>query len=107
MPGLLAVFRKEMADQFSSRRFMIMFALILLAGLSATYTAAQAIKSAVALSKGDPDALHTLIDLICMTVQLDSQLGHRRASQGVEHFFADAVQADGTVSSVTAGASRS
>ena len=31
MPGLLAVFRKELADQFSSRRFMIMFALILLA----------------------------------------------------------------------------
>jgi glycerol-1-phosphate dehydrogenase [NAD(P)+] len=60
--------------------------------------AAQAIKSAAALGKGDLDALHTLVDLICMTVQLDSQLGHRRASQGVEHIFADAVKTDSGVS---------
>ncbi len=52
MPGLLAVFRKEMADHFSSKRFMIMFLLILLAGLSATYTAAQSIRSEV--SNADP-----------------------------------------------------
>ncbi len=48
MPGLLAVFRKEMADNFASRRFLIMFALILLAGMSATYTAAQSIRTDVA-----------------------------------------------------------
>jgi glycerol-1-phosphate dehydrogenase [NAD(P)+] len=60
--------------------------------------AAQAIKSAPALGKGEPDALRTLIDLICMTVQLDSQLGHRRASRGVEHIFADAVKTESTVS---------
>jgi len=47
MPGLFAVFRKEMADNFSSRRFLILFALILLAGLSATYTAAQSIRDAM------------------------------------------------------------
>ena len=47
MPGFLAVYRKEMADQFSSKRFMILFTLILLAGLSATYTAAQSIRSEV------------------------------------------------------------
>ncbi len=47
MPGLLAVFRKEMADNFASRRFLIMFTLILLAGLSATYTAAQSIRADV------------------------------------------------------------
>ncbi len=47
MPGLLAVFRKEMADNFASRRFLIMFGLILLAGLSATYTAAQSIRGDV------------------------------------------------------------
>jgi len=52
MPGLLAVFRKEMADNFASRRFLIMFALIMLAGLSATYTAAQSIRSSV--SESDP-----------------------------------------------------
>lgn len=50
MPGLLAVFRKEMADNFASKRFLIMFALILLAGMSATYTAAQAIRTAVPTS---------------------------------------------------------
>jgi ABC-2 type transport system permease protein len=50
MPGLLAVFRKEMADNFASKRFLIMFALILLAGMSATYTAAQAIREAVSSS---------------------------------------------------------
>lgn len=47
MPGLFAVFRKEMADNFSSKRFLIMFTLILLAGLSATYTAAQSIRAEV------------------------------------------------------------
>ncbi len=47
MPGLLAVFRKELADNFSSKRFLFMFAIILLAGMSATYTAAQAIRAAV------------------------------------------------------------
>ncbi len=47
MPGFIAVFRKEMADQFASKRFMILFVLILLAGLSATYTAAQSISSDV------------------------------------------------------------
>ncbi len=52
MPGLLAVFRKEIADQFGSKRFLIMFTLILLAGMSATYTAAQAIRSDVASSDG-------------------------------------------------------
>ncbi len=55
MPGLLAVFRKEMADQFSSRRFLIMFTLILLAGMSATYTAAQAIRSDVASGEGSAE----------------------------------------------------
>lgn len=52
MPGLLAVFRKEMADNFASRRFLIMFTLILLAGMSATYTAAQSIRSDVAGGEG-------------------------------------------------------
>lgn len=60
--------------------------------------AAQAIKSAAAMGKGDPDALHTLVDLLCMTVKLDSQLGHRRVSQGLEHVFANTVKADSSVS---------
>jgi glycerol-1-phosphate dehydrogenase [NAD(P)+] len=60
--------------------------------------AAQAIKSAAAMGKGEPDALRLLLDLICMTVQLDNQLGHRRVSHGVEHLFAEAVKADNSVS---------
>ena len=44
MRGLMAVFDKEFADHFGSRRFLILFALIFLAGLSATYVAAQSIR---------------------------------------------------------------
>src|SRR3990170_7560010 len=47
MSGLMAVFRKELADHFSSRRFMILFALICVAGLSATYVAAPSIRGDV------------------------------------------------------------
>lgn len=61
--------------------------------ISAT-VAAQALKNAAALGSGDADALRTLVDLTCIMVQMDSQLGHRRASQGVEHIFAHAVHAD-------------
>ncbi|MCL5266240.1 MAG: ABC transporter permease [Chloroflexi bacterium] len=44
MQGLMAVFQKEFADHFSSKRFVILFTLICLAGLSATYVAAQSIR---------------------------------------------------------------
>ncbi len=44
MPGLLPIFRKEIADHFSSRRFVILFALVLLSGLGASYVAAQSIR---------------------------------------------------------------
>lgn len=53
MPGLLAVFWKELADQMGSRRFLILFAIIALAGLWATYVAAQSIRAEVA---GSPDS---------------------------------------------------
>ncbi|HZK67852.1 MAG TPA: ABC transporter permease subunit [Chloroflexota bacterium] len=65
MPGLLAVFRKEMADQFASKRFLIMFTLILLAGLSATYTAAQAIR--VAVSSADADTSFVFLKLFTVS----------------------------------------
>ncbi|MBI2954461.1 MAG: ABC transporter permease [Chloroflexi bacterium] len=45
MHGLSAVFEKEFRDHCGSRRFMILFALICLAGLSAVYVAAQSIRS--------------------------------------------------------------
>ncbi len=56
--------------------------------------ASQAIKSAQAVGQGKPEALRGLLDLMCMSVQLDSQLGHRRSSNGTEHIFADVVKAE-------------
>lgn len=47
MFGLMPVFRKELADHFSGRRFMILLALVCVAGLSATYVAAQSIRGDV------------------------------------------------------------
>ena len=60
--------------------------------------AGQALKIAPAVGQGTPEALRTLLDLTCVMVQLDSQLGHRRASHGTEHMFADIVKADPEVS---------
>ena len=50
--------------------------------------ATQAIKQAPALAQGRDGALETLLNLLMMTVQLGNQLGHRRASQGGEHYLA-------------------
>lgn len=60
--------------------------------------ASQAIKNASAVGQGSAEALRGLLDLLCMAVQLDNQLGHRRASHGTEHIFADHVKADASVS---------
>jgi ABC-2 type transport system permease protein len=51
MHGLVAVYRKELADHLGSRRFIILFLLILLAGLSSVYVAAQSIRDQVANSQ--------------------------------------------------------
>ena len=48
MTGLMTVFYKELADAFSRWRFIILFALILIAGVFAIYLAAQSITEAVA-----------------------------------------------------------
>lgn len=45
MPGLMAVFRKELADHFASKRFIILALLIYLAGIATIYVAAQNIRS--------------------------------------------------------------
>lgn len=50
--------------------------------------ASQVIKSAAAIGQGHQDALHTLLDLMMMSVQLGNQLGHVRAYQGSEHYLA-------------------
>ncbi len=51
MHGLLTVFRKELADHFSSRRFIVLLALVWLIGLSGIYVAGQSIREAVAGSE--------------------------------------------------------
>lgn len=50
--------------------------------------AGQTIKHAPTLGQGRQDALETLLNLLLMAVQLGNQLGHRRASQGGEHYLA-------------------
>jgi len=44
MSGLITVFEKELADDFTSWRFIILFILILLAGVFAIYVSAETIK---------------------------------------------------------------
>jgi ABC-2 type transport system permease protein len=44
MPGLLPVFRKELADHFSSKRFVILFLLVMISGIGSSYVAAQSIR---------------------------------------------------------------
>src|SRR3990170_6854851 len=48
MSGLLTVFKKEIADHFSSKRFIVLLALVYLAGLSAVYVALQNIRTDIA-----------------------------------------------------------
>jgi len=45
--GLITVFKKELADDFTSWRFIILFALVLLVGVAAIYEAAGSIRGAV------------------------------------------------------------
>ena len=52
MNGFTAVFRKELADHFSSKRFVILFALVMVAGLGASYVAAQSIRDALSQASG-------------------------------------------------------
>ncbi|MBM3174428.1 MAG: ABC transporter permease [Chloroflexi bacterium] len=47
MTGLAAIFRKELADHFNSKRFIILFLLVYLAAIAATYVAAQNIRSGI------------------------------------------------------------
>lgn len=47
MHGLVAVYRKELADHLGSRRFLLLVALVLLAGLSSVYVAAQSIREQI------------------------------------------------------------
>lgn len=50
MRGMMAVIRKELADHFASKRFVILFLLIYLAGVAAIYIAGQNIRNEVSES---------------------------------------------------------
>lgn len=50
MRGMMAVLRKELADHFASKRFIILFLLIYLAGVAAIYIAGQNIRNEVSES---------------------------------------------------------
>ena len=47
MQGLMTVFRKELADHFTSWRFLILFAIVFVVGIVAIYIDAQYIRAAV------------------------------------------------------------
>ena len=47
MSGLAAVFWKELADHFNSKRFIILSLLIYLAGIATIYVAAQNIRTGI------------------------------------------------------------
>ena len=47
MTGLAAIFRKEIADHFNSKRFIILFLLVYLAAIATTYVAAQNIRGGI------------------------------------------------------------
>ncbi len=47
MSGLMAVFWKELADHFTSKRFIILFLLVYLAGIATIYVAAQTIRTGI------------------------------------------------------------
>ena len=66
---MVVVFWKELADHFSSRRFMILLALILLTGLWATYASGQAIRQD---AEGSPTQFVFLLLLTSRTEALFS-----------------------------------
>src|SRR5689334_22611142 len=54
--------------------------------------AQQAFKIADGVGEGKIESLETLLDLICMEVQLTNQLGHNRPQEGSEQYFAYAIE---------------
>lgn len=54
--------------------------------------AQQAFKIAEGVGEGKIESLQTLLDLICMEVQLTNQLGHNRPQEGSEQYFAYAIE---------------
>ena len=54
--------------------------------------AQQAYRISEGVGKGRVESLRSLLDLICMEVQLTNQLGHNRPQEGSEQYFAYAIE---------------
>jgi glycerol dehydrogenase-like iron-containing ADH family enzyme len=54
--------------------------------------AQQAFKIAEGVGKGNVEALRNLLDLLCIEVQITSQIGHTRPQEGSEQYFAYAYE---------------
>lgn len=54
--------------------------------------AQQAFKIAEGVGRGEVNALRNLLDLMCMEVQITSQIGHTRPQEGSEQYFAYAYE---------------
>jgi glycerol-1-phosphate dehydrogenase [NAD(P)+] len=65
------------------------------AGFVAAQLGSQAVKSARDIGEGSLEGLRTLLDLVMVSVQLASQLGHDRHQEGTEHYFAFSMENQG------------
>jgi len=72
MTALMTVFWKELADNFSSWRFIILFILVLLAGVSAIYVAAENIRGAVTEISKSPFAVTETIRFVFLKLYTTS-----------------------------------
>ncbi|GAH82381.1 unnamed protein product, partial [marine sediment metagenome] len=72
MTGLITVFWKELSDNFASWRFIILFALVLLAGVSAIYVAAENIREAVTEASKSPFAATETIRFVFLKLYTTS-----------------------------------
>lgn len=64
--------------------------------------ASQTIKLASNIGKGEVEALHQLMDVTAISVQLANQLGHSRHQEGTEHYLAFAIEKQGVTSATHA-----
>lgn len=72
MTALMTVFWKELADNFTSKRFIILFVLVLLAGVFAIYVAAENISQAVTEISKSPFAAPETIRFVFLKLYTTS-----------------------------------
>ena len=72
MTGLITVFWKELSDNFTSKRFIILFVLVLMAGVFAIYVAAENIREAVTEASKSPFAATETIRFVFLKLYTTS-----------------------------------